>query len=69
MYRDAFGSAFHFVARINFLEYAVRTDSFLYHGRLRPAHFKIMVLGLVYAKVISGRIRNDEMAGFGGKRD
>jgi hypothetical protein len=68
MYRYAFGSAFHFVARVNFFKYAVRTNSLLYHGRLRPAHSKITALGLVYVKIISARIRNDEMVGLGRKR-
>src|SRR5437588_533619 len=45
MDRYAFGSAFHFVARVNFAEHAIRPDGFLDHGRLRPANSGIALRG------------------------
>src|SRR6266576_364448 len=45
MDRYAFGSTFHFVARVNFAEYAIRTDGLLDHGRLRPANSGITLRG------------------------
>lgn len=68
MYRNTFGPAFHLVARVNLLKYAIRADSLLHHGRLRPTHFKGVAFRLINTKVVGARVRNDQVVGLGTKR-
>jgi len=68
MYRQAFGAAFHFIARVDFFKNVVWPDSFPYHGRLRPTHLKTLHLWLINADVISAGVGNRQMVSLGSKR-